>query len=45
LIPLPVLETGSGDGEKPMQQNVEVYVREPEVGIGDGTLSSFSLRS
>jgi hypothetical protein len=33
LIPLPVLEIGASDGENPMDQNVDVYVREPEVGI------------
>jgi hypothetical protein len=33
LIPLPVLEMGACDGENPMEQNVDVYVCEPEVGI------------
>lgn len=32
-MPLPVLETGASDGEKPMERNVDVYVCEPEVGI------------
>jgi hypothetical protein len=33
LIPLPVLEIGTSDGENPMDRNVDVYVCEPEVGI------------
>jgi hypothetical protein len=33
LIPLPVLEIGASDGENLMDQNVDVYVCEPEVGI------------
>ena len=33
LIPLPVLEIGASHGEDPMEQIVDVYVCEPEVGI------------